>query len=205
MPLSLVARLEEIEAAQIEWAGGRPLIQYRGRLMPLVPVGAAAAIKAEGPQAARRVLRRRARNGAAGRRDRRHRRGKVSRSSGWPTVPISSARRSMRGRATEIVDVAHYLPLAHEDWARPADVGVRRHGRSCSSTTRRSFGRCWHPVLKAAGYRVATAESADQALALGVVRRPHRHRRRRSRYARARRAGSDRGAAGPIPALPACR
>ena len=26
----------------------------------------------------------------------------------------------IRGRATEVVNVAHYLPLAHDDWARPA-------------------------------------------------------------------------------------
>src|SRR3712207_851922 len=38
VPLSLVTRLEEIDASKIEWAGGRPLIQYRGRLIPLVPV-----------------------------------------------------------------------------------------------------------------------------------------------------------------------
>ena len=42
-----------------------------------------------------------------------------SRSSSSPTAPTSSARRSIRNRATEIVNVAHYLPLAHDDWARP--------------------------------------------------------------------------------------
>ncbi|HHN74717.1 MAG TPA: chemotaxis protein CheA [Acidobacteria bacterium] len=36
MPLSLVARLEEVEAAAIEAAGGREVIQYRGEIMPLV-------------------------------------------------------------------------------------------------------------------------------------------------------------------------
>src|SRR5829696_6219315 len=33
VPLSLVTRLEEIDASKIEWVGGRPLIQYRGHLM----------------------------------------------------------------------------------------------------------------------------------------------------------------------------
>ena len=51
VPLSLVTRLEEIDAAKIEWVGGRPLIQYRGKLMPLVPADPAIAIKSEGPQA----------------------------------------------------------------------------------------------------------------------------------------------------------
>ncbi|HKH33994.1 MAG TPA: chemotaxis protein CheA, partial [Beijerinckiaceae bacterium] len=51
VPLSLVTRLEEIDAATIEWVGGRPLIQYRGRLMPLVPADPAIAIRSEGTQA----------------------------------------------------------------------------------------------------------------------------------------------------------
>ncbi|MBX9699351.1 MAG: chemotaxis protein CheA, partial [Acetobacteraceae bacterium] len=38
VPLGLVARIETVERGQIETAGGRPLVQYRGRLMPLVPL-----------------------------------------------------------------------------------------------------------------------------------------------------------------------
>jgi two-component system chemotaxis sensor kinase CheA len=72
----------------------------------------------------------------------------------------------VRGRATEIVDVAHYLPLAHEDWARPA----ARRGSAARTILlvddSAFFREMLAPVLKAAGYRVATAESADQALAL---------------------------------------
>jgi two-component system chemotaxis sensor kinase CheA len=166
VPLSLVARLEEIEAAQIEWAGGRPLIQYRGRLMPLVPVGPAAAIKAEGPQAVvvfsegeramgllvdeivdiveEKAL-------------------EIERVADRADLVGSAV---VRGRATEIVDVAHYLPLAHEDWARPA----ARRGSAARTILlvddSAFFREMLAPVLKAAGYRVATAESADQALAL---------------------------------------
>jgi two-component system chemotaxis sensor kinase CheA len=36
MPLALVARLEEIQAATIEWAGGNPVIQYRGEILRLI-------------------------------------------------------------------------------------------------------------------------------------------------------------------------
>ena len=50
VPLSLVTRLEEIDAGRIEWVGGRPLIQYRGRLMPLVPADPEIAIRREGTQ-----------------------------------------------------------------------------------------------------------------------------------------------------------
>jgi two-component system, chemotaxis family, sensor kinase CheA len=38
VPLSLVARLEEFPLALIERAGGRQVVQYRGRILPLVPL-----------------------------------------------------------------------------------------------------------------------------------------------------------------------
>ena len=38
VPLGLVSRLEDVERERIESAGGKPLVQYRGRLMPLVPL-----------------------------------------------------------------------------------------------------------------------------------------------------------------------
>ncbi|MCB9982387.1 MAG: chemotaxis protein CheW [Rhodospirillales bacterium] len=37
VPLSLVARLENIDVGTIERSGGRSMIQYRGKLMPLMP------------------------------------------------------------------------------------------------------------------------------------------------------------------------
>ena len=39
VPLSQVARLEEFPAARIEQAAGRPVVQYRGRILPLVDLG----------------------------------------------------------------------------------------------------------------------------------------------------------------------
>jgi two-component system chemotaxis sensor kinase CheA len=41
VPLGLVARLEDVERERIETAGGRALVQYRGRLMPLIPLNPA--------------------------------------------------------------------------------------------------------------------------------------------------------------------
>src|SRR5204862_6992060 len=48
--LSLVTRLEEIDARTIEMSNGRPLVQYRGQLMPLVPANDDVRIKREGAQ-----------------------------------------------------------------------------------------------------------------------------------------------------------
>jgi two-component system chemotaxis sensor kinase CheA len=41
VPLSLVARLEDIPRERIETSAGQPVTQYRGRLMPLVPLSGA--------------------------------------------------------------------------------------------------------------------------------------------------------------------
>ncbi|MDP3714545.1 MAG: chemotaxis protein CheA [Mycobacteriales bacterium] len=38
VPLSLVARLEEVPASSVERSGGRDVVQYRGQIMPLVHV-----------------------------------------------------------------------------------------------------------------------------------------------------------------------
>jgi len=40
VPLSLVARLEEFSQSSVEYAGGRQVVQYRSRILPLVPLGA---------------------------------------------------------------------------------------------------------------------------------------------------------------------
>ncbi len=38
VPLSLVARLEDVDVATVEMSNGLPMVQYRGKLMPLVPI-----------------------------------------------------------------------------------------------------------------------------------------------------------------------
>ncbi len=48
------------------------------------------------------------------------------------------------GKATEILDVAHYLPLAYADWFIRKERGRRktRNAGCCSWTTRRSSATC---------------------------------------------------------------
>ncbi len=50
VPLSLITRLEEIEVERIERSNGRELVQYRGRLMPLVYVNDQVTRRTEGSQ-----------------------------------------------------------------------------------------------------------------------------------------------------------
>ncbi|MBW8302597.1 MAG: chemotaxis protein CheW, partial [Brevundimonas sp.] len=49
-PLANVSRIEEVAAGQIEWIDGRSVIQYRGRLMPIIGPDAAAATAWDGPE-----------------------------------------------------------------------------------------------------------------------------------------------------------
>jgi len=38
IPLSMVARLEEFPRSSIEYSGGRPVVRYRGQILPLIKV-----------------------------------------------------------------------------------------------------------------------------------------------------------------------
>ena len=50
VPLSLVARLEEIDLKTVEYSDGMPVVQYRGKLMPLVPIEQGFQFRKEGQQ-----------------------------------------------------------------------------------------------------------------------------------------------------------
>jgi two-component system chemotaxis sensor kinase CheA len=50
VPLEAVARIEEVEAASIEHVGGRPVVQYRDHLMPLIALNDGHRWKEEGKQ-----------------------------------------------------------------------------------------------------------------------------------------------------------
>ena len=49
-PLANVSRIEEVAADQIEWIDGRSVIQYRGRLMPIIGPDASTANAWDGPE-----------------------------------------------------------------------------------------------------------------------------------------------------------
>ncbi|MBB4040740.1 two-component system chemotaxis sensor kinase CheA [Microvirga flocculans] len=164
VPLSLVTRLEEIDASTIEWSSGRPVVQYRGRLMPLVSCDDELAIKRQGMQSLLVFSD-----------------GDVS--MGLAVAEIVDivedkldvellAERSdlvgsavVRGRTTEIVNVAHYLPMVLETWSRKDHKG--RQEKTLLLVDSSAFFRdMLVPVLKASGYRVHTATTAQDAVRL---------------------------------------
>lgn len=166
VPLGLVARLEEIESDRIERAGSRMLVQYRGQLMPLVPLGDD---WLAGGQARRPVLVFSDRGRSVGLAvdeilDVVEDRIDVQLVSDRPGV-IGSA--VIAGRATEVIDTAYWLRLAFDDWFR--------HGASAESDRRPRllvvddsafFRQMLAPVLTAAGYEVTAVETAEAALRL---------------------------------------
>ena len=73
----------------------------------------------------------------------------------------------IKGHATEIIDVGHFLPLAFEDWFRRKE----RTGPSAARTVllvddSDFFRNLLAPVLKAAGFRVVAVPGAADALSL---------------------------------------
>ena len=166
VPLSLVTRLEEIDAQKIELSNGRHMVQYRGHLMPLISMSENVRVKGEGAQPLLVFS-------------------DGSRSMALvvdeivdivdDTLNIQVASENpgvlgsavVRGHATEIIDVGHFLPLAFEDWFRRKEQQVQH--RPCSVLLVDDspfFLNMLTPVLQAAGYVVTTAASARDALAL---------------------------------------
>ena len=100
VPLALVARLEDIDATTIEFSNDQMVVQYRGKLMPLIPFDGGMSLAADGtgrkPVAG--VLGPRPVDGAGGRRDRRHRRAGPSRRDGGRAPPACWAARSSPAR-----------------------------------------------------------------------------------------------------------
>jgi two-component system chemotaxis sensor kinase CheA len=166
VPLSLVTRLEEIDASKIELSNGRHMVQYRGHLMPLVRVGEDVRIKSEGAQpllvfsdggrsmalAVDEIV------------DIVEESLEIQVGSDQPGFLGSAV---VRGQATEILDVGHYLPLAYDDWFVRKDMKVADSARTLLLVDDSAFFRnMLAPVLKAAGYEVTAVPSAQDALTM---------------------------------------
>ncbi|WP_436638854.1 chemotaxis protein CheW [Microbaculum sp. FT89] len=164
VPLSLITRLEEIEVDRMEHANGRSLVQYRGRLMPLVHINDGVERRTEGSQPMIVFTD----NGRSmglvidevvdivdDRLD-------IQIPSETPGILGSAV---IRGSATEVLDVAHYLPMAFEDWFHRKETGaVPEDTRIMLIDDSPFFRNMIAPVLKSAGYRTIVCASAMEAL-----------------------------------------
>jgi two-component system, chemotaxis family, sensor kinase CheA len=166
VPLSLVTRLEEIDARRIEMSSGRPMVQYRGQLMPLVPVNDAVHVKTSGSQPllvfsdenrsmalmVDEII------------DIVEERLDIELTSERPGL-IGSA--VIKGLATEVIDVAHFLPLAFDDWRSWKERRSVKGAHNILLIDDAAFFRnMLAPILKAAGYAVTAVGSASEALTM---------------------------------------
>jgi two-component system chemotaxis sensor kinase CheA len=165
VPLSLVTRLEEIDAAKIETSCGRHMVQYRGRLMPLVAADPDAKIRTAGAQPLLVFAEDSRAMGLVVDRivDIVEEPLKIEVASDKPGVLGSAV---VKGQATELLDVGHYLPLAYEDWLRRKDINHASKPHTLLFVDDSAFFRnMLTPVLKAVGYDVTAVAGAEDALA----------------------------------------
>jgi two-component system chemotaxis sensor kinase CheA len=171
VPLALVARLEDIPRERVEVAGGGPVTQYRGRLMPLVPLSGALDLT----HARHSVL-------VFNDVDRGNRRDRCMGLVVDEIVDVVEDRMNIQltadrpgllgtaviaGRATDVIDTAYWLTQATQDWFRGRDgTGSKRPARLLVVEDSDFFRQMLVPALSAAGYEVAAAADAAQALRL---------------------------------------
>ncbi len=165
VPLSLVARLEEIDLEKVEYTAGRPLVQYRGKLMPLVPIEGGRELGRTGRQPILVFA-------------------DDERSMGLlvdEIVDIVEDRIDVQlkadepglmgsaiigGKATDVIDAGHYLSQAFGDWfgSDRTRAAAEKPKRVLVVDDSPFFRNMLTPLLSVAGYEVTAAESADQAL-----------------------------------------
>jgi two-component system chemotaxis sensor kinase CheA len=166
VPLSLITRLEEIDARKIEMSNGRHMVQYRGQLMPLIVMNTNVEVKGEGAQPLLVFS-----DGARSMAlvvdeiiDIVEDRLAIQVASEVAGVLGSAI---VKGQATEIIDVGHFLPLAFEDWFRRKDMpSGERHRTVLLVDDSPFFRNMLTPVLQAAGYGVTAVASAHEALTM---------------------------------------
>src|SRR3984957_7261630 len=163
VPLGLVTRLEEIAADKIELSNSRYMVQYRDHLMPLVQMEGVA-VRTSGVQPILVFA-------------------DDGRSMGLVVdeiIDIVEERLNIevagssegilgsaviKGQATEVIDVGHFLPMAFADWFSRKEMRPSQSAQSVLLVDDSAFFRnMLAPVLKAAGYKVRVAPNAQEGL-----------------------------------------
>ncbi|KJC58730.1 ATPase [Bradyrhizobium sp. LTSPM299] len=165
VPLGLVTRLEEIATDKIELSNGRYMVQYREQLMPLVQM-AGVNVQTQGAQPILVFA-------------------DDGRSMGLVVdeiidiveerlnIEVAGSQEGIlgsaviKGQATEVIDVGHFLPMAFADWFSRKEMRPSASSQSVLLVDDSAFFRnMLAPVLKAAGYKVRTAPNAQEGLAV---------------------------------------
>ncbi len=168
VPLALIARLEEIELANIERVHGQSMVQYRGQLMPLISFDTSQQLRAEGRQPVLVFT------------DRHRSMGlvvdeivdivedklKIEIATDVPGL-IGSA--IVAGKATDIIDAGYFLVQAFDDWfdaEEKPELQIDGPGKQVLLVDDSPFFRnLLSPLLSVAGWNVTAVASGADALA----------------------------------------
>ncbi len=166
VPLALVARLEEIDMETIETSHGQAMVQYRGKLMPLIPFAASHEFKPAGRQPILVFTEHERSMGLVVDEivDIVEDRLRIELTADVPGL-IGSA--IVAGKATDVIDAGHFLIQAFSDWfGREGDSAPGKNGGRDVLLVDDSpfFRNLLTPLLSVAGWIVTTVESADDAL-----------------------------------------
>ncbi len=167
VPLSLIARLEEIDVATIEHSNNRMVVQYRGKLMPLVGFSEGDKMVEDGRQPILVFT-------------------DGERSMGLIVeeivdiveevlnIELASEQDNMigsavvAGKATGVIDTSYYLSQAFGDWFRVENDGPfgssSKPARVLLVDDSAFFRNLLAPILATAGYHVASAANSAEAL-----------------------------------------
>jgi two-component system, chemotaxis family, sensor kinase CheA len=169
VPLSLVTRLENLNASTFETGDGQIIVQYRGELMPIVAADPRMTIARTGAQPVLVFNHNHHTIGIAVDHI-------VDIVEEKLTIETSTSQAGvlgmavLRGKATEVLDVGHYLTLALGNWDAPAPSSAARH---IIMVERNPFFRnLLAPLLRAAGYEVEAVDTISAALLCAEYRRP---------------------------------
>lgn len=166
VPLSLVARLEEFDRSAIEWVNGQSVIQYRGKLTPLVPFSDAPYQSGEGQQPAL-----------------------IFADEGWvmglmvdeiidivdtqldiqlrTDMPGILGSAIVAGKGTDVIDVSHHMNRAFAHSREPIHGTTDEQQKRVLVVDDSPFYRnLVSSLLQVEGYQVTSADSAAGAFAL---------------------------------------
>jgi len=169
VPLSLVARLEEVDLAQVEASGDQRVVQYRGQLMPLFTMEGSEEPTSENGRRPVLVFSEQGRNLGL----------MVNEIVDIIETPLNVELSGesdgfvgsaiINDAATEVIDVGYYVNLAFDDWfgaGRQATADAGNGRRVLLVDDSAFFRNLLSPLLDVAGYEVTTVESAVEALQL---------------------------------------
>lgn len=182
VPLSLVARLENVDLSTIEHSSGQMMVQYRGQLMPIVPLDRSISLAGGGEKPVLVFS------------DKGHSLGLVvdeiiDIAEERINIQIDGAQPGIMGsaivsgKATDIIDVGYFLSAGGRNWFKdhgdePFSTAAKGNGAANGSANGAGkkrvllvddspfFRNMLTPLLNMAGYNVVSIESALAAMKL---------------------------------------